>query len=62
VITDEQAQLLIAYLDLIENDAFLCGEAAGTDQWLGAFQRLQSDQATVVAYINSLTERNVQLS
>jgi hypothetical protein len=62
VITPDEAKVLLASLTLIENDAFLCGEASGTDQWLGAFQRLRSDQAVVVAFINDLTERSVQVS
>ena len=62
MITETEAELLISYLILIENDAFLCGEAAGTDQWLGRYHRLQSDQAIVVAFIKSLLpERPVQV-
>jgi hypothetical protein len=62
VITELEAKVLLASLTLLENDAFLCGETAGTDKWLAAFHRLRSDQAEVVAFINSLTERPVQVS
>lgn len=62
MITEQEYRLLVSYLTLIENDAFICGEVAGTDAWLGAYQRLQSDQATIRAYIKSLTEQNVKLN
>lgn len=56
MISAQQAQLLVSYLTLLENDAFLCGEAAGTDKWEGAYLRLKSDQATVTSYIYSLVQ------
>jgi hypothetical protein len=62
MITELQARTLEALITLVENDAFLCGEAAGTNGWMDRYHSLLADRAEATAFIKSLTVQDAQLN